>query len=81
MKKKTSKTQIEEYGVDLEIVKGREKKEFVLKAKRWIVERTFAWFGKCWQLSKDYESIITSSLSMLYLAMIRLVVRRIASII
>ena len=47
---------------------------------RWIVERTFAWLGKCRCLSKDYELMTKSSLSMLYLGMIRLVLRRIAKI-
>ncbi len=78
---KDFKAEINECGVDLEIVKRREKKGFAVQAKRWIVERTFAWFGKCRRLSKDYELIATSSLSMLYLAMTRLVVRRIACII
>jgi len=42
-----------------------------LEARRWIVERTLAWLGKNRRLSKDYELITTSSLSMIYLAMVR----------
>ena len=68
------------YGVDLETVKGRDQKGFVLEARRWIVERTFAWLGKNRRLSKDYELITTSSLSMIYLAMTRLMVRRIVEL-
>jgi putative transposase len=78
---KDFKAEIKEYDVDLESVKRREKREFAVQPKRWIVERTFAWFGKCRRLSKDYELILTSSLSMLYLSMTRLVVRRIACIV
>ena len=66
-----------QYGFDLEIVKSRDKKKFELEARRWIVERTFAWLGKNRRLSKDYELISTSSLSMIYLAMTRIMLRRI----
>lgn len=68
-------------GFDLEIVKRRDGKNFQLEAKRWVVERTFAWLGKCRRLSKDYELITSSSLSMIYLAMSRLVVKRIACLV
>jgi putative transposase len=73
--------EIKSQGVNLEIVKRRDCKLFRLEAKRWIVERTFAWLGKCRRLSKDYELITSSSLSMIYLAMSRLVVRRIACLV
>jgi transposase len=43
---------------------------------RWVVERTFAWFGKHRRLSKDYEESPESTLTWMYLAMIRLMVRR-----
>jgi putative transposase len=68
------------YGVDLETVKKRNQKGFVLEARRWIVERTLAWLGKNRRLSKDYELITTSSLSMIYLAMVRLMLRRIVEL-
>jgi transposase len=68
------------YGIELEIVKRSEKQtEFKVQPKRWIVERTFAWFGKCRRLSKDYEGITATSCAFLYLAMIRLMLRRITS--
>jgi len=44
--------------------------------KRWIVERTFAWFTAYRRLSKDYEYDASSSESMVYLASIRLMLRR-----
>lgn len=43
---------------------------------RWVVERTFAWLGKYRQLSKDYEFLPESSEVMIYLAMIRLMLKR-----
>jgi len=49
---------------------------FVVLPKRWIVERTFSWFGRYRRLSKDYETLTESSESMIYLAMTHLMVRR-----
>jgi putative transposase len=45
---------------------------------RWIIERTFAWLGHYRRLSKDYEYLPESSEAMIYLAMSRLMVRRLA---
>jgi putative transposase len=44
--------------------------------RRWVVERTFAWLGKYRRLSKDYEFLPESSEAMIYLAMIRLMLKR-----
>jgi putative transposase len=49
---------------------------FRVLAKRWIVERTFAWLGQNRRLSKDYERLCTSSEAMIYASMSRLLVRR-----
>jgi putative transposase len=49
---------------------------FHVLPKRWIVERTFAWFNPYRRLSKDYEYFASSSESMVYLASIRLMLRR-----
>jgi putative transposase len=43
---------------------------------RWTVERTFAWLGKCRRLSVDREKSVRSSESMVKLAMIQLMVKR-----
>lgn len=63
----------------LEIVRRPDAaKGFVLVAKRWIVERTFGWLGRYRRLSKDYEALPETSEAMIYLAMIHVMVRRLA---
>jgi putative transposase len=64
-------------GWALEIVKrSDDARGFVVLPKRWVVERTFAWIGKCRRLSKDYEHLVESSEAMIRLAMIGLMLRR-----
>jgi transposase len=64
---------------ELEVVKRSDKtKGFVVLPKRWIVERTFGWLGRCRRLSKHVENLTRSALAFLRLAMIRLMMRRIA---
>jgi putative transposase len=53
-------------------------KGFLVVPRRWVVERTFSWFGCNRRLSKDYEGTITSSEAMIYIVMIRLMLRRLA---
>jgi putative transposase len=63
----------------LEIVKRSDQaKGFELLPHRWIVERTFAWLGRYRRLSKDYEAFTETSETMIRLAMIRLMLRRLA---
>ena len=64
------------HGIELETIGRRHKKEFVVEAKRWIVERTFAWLGKSRRLSKDYELVTNTSMNMIYLAMSRIMSKR-----
>ena len=55
----------------LEIVSGRPgQKTFEVQPWRWVVERTFGWFGRYRRLSKDYEHNTTSSEAWIYIAMI-----------
>ena len=51
---------------------------FAVLPKRWIVERTFAWLGRYRRMSKDYETLPVSSETMILLAMINLMLHRLA---
>ena len=62
--------------VDLTVVK-RTQPGFVVLHKRWIVERTFAWLTQNRRLTKDYEGYAATSETFIWLAMIRLMLRRI----
>lgn len=63
----------------LEIVKRTDDmKGFVVLPKRWIVERTLAWLSRNRRLSKDYEKLPSSSETVVYLASIRLMLRRLS---
>src|SRR3954454_12927113 len=62
----------------LEIVSRGGAAGVVPLAKRWIVERTFAWLGRCRRLAKDFENLAVNALAFLCLGMIRLMVRRLA---
>jgi putative transposase len=46
--------------------------------KRWLVERTFAWLGQNRRMSKDYERLPESGEAFIYVAMSRLMARRLA---
>ena len=64
---------------ELEIVKRSDQAQgFVVLPKRWVVERTFAWLGRCRRLAKDVETHTRTALAFLRLASIRLMLRRIA---
>lgn len=54
-------------------------KGFVLLPRRWVVERTFAWLGRCRRLAKDWEKSIESSTAWTIIAHIRRLTRLIAS--
>lgn len=63
----------------LQIVKRSDDvKGFKVLPRRWVVERTFGWLGRCRRLSKDYEQTTESSEAMIYIAMIGLMARRLA---
>ena len=65
--------------VKLSIVKRNESaKGFEVLPKRWIVERTFGWLSKHRRLSKDFETNTNSSVAVIQIAMIRLMLARIA---
>jgi transposase len=54
-------------------------KGFQLLPRRWVVERTFAWFGRCRRLSKDFEGTAATEAAWLLVAHIRLLTRRLAA--
>lgn len=58
------------------VLRPEQSKGFVLLKKRWVVERTFAWLMHCRRLVRDYELLPETSETLIYLAMIRLMVRR-----
>jgi putative transposase len=60
------------------VLRPLEKKGFVQLPKRWVVERTFGWLNWCRRLSKDYERLPATSETFIYIAMIRIMVRRLA---
>jgi transposase len=51
---------------------------FAVLPKRWLVERTFAWFGRNRRLAKDFKATLASAATMVHLASIQLLVRRLA---
>lgn len=66
--------------VNVEIVKRSDQaKGFVVLPKRWIVERTFAWLGRCRRLARDWENFNRKALAFLRLASIRLMLRKLCN--
>ena len=66
--------------VTVEIVKRSDQATgFIALPKRWIVERTFAWLGRCRRLAKDWECLNHKALAFLRLASIRLMLRKLCN--
>ena len=51
---------------------------FRVLPRRWVVERTFAWISHNRRMAKDYERLCATSEAFIYVAMTRLMVRRLA---
>jgi transposase len=62
----------------LAIVKRNELHRFVILPKRWIVERTLAWISHNRRLARDFERYARSAATFVCLAMIRIMLRRLA---
>jgi transposase len=67
-------------GLVTEIVRRSDRaKGFVVAHKRWIVERTIGWLGRCRRLAKDWENRNHNALAFLRLASIRLMLRKLCN--
>ena len=65
--------------ITLEVIeKATGAKGFVVIPRRWAVERSFGWLRRCRRLCKDFERSIASALAWLQLALIRVLMRRLA---
>ena len=65
----------------LEIVKRpRDADGFHLLPRRWVIERTFVWLGRNRRLAKDVETLIETSTVMAAVAIVQLLVRRLATV-
>jgi putative transposase len=48
--------------------------------RRWVIERSFAWLGRNRRLAKDFERLIEVSTAMVVVAIIQLLIRRLATL-
>jgi putative transposase len=65
-------------GLTLIIVRRIAGGGFILVPRRWVVERSFGWLGRWRRLSKDHEERTDVTEAMVTLAMIRLMLHRLA---
>jgi putative transposase len=61
------------------VLRAHGQKGFAVLPRRWVVERAFAWLTQCRRLGKDYEALPERSEALMYIAMTRLMVRRLAA--
>lgn len=66
----------EKHNIDLEVVKRNDPHQFTVLARRWVVERTFAWISRYRRLAKDYERLKQTVEAWIYVAMTRIMLRR-----
>lgn len=64
------------YGVTLEISNRVSNGQFEVEPLRWVVERTWAWLDNARSLTRDYERLPENHAGMVYIVMIRLMLRR-----
>ncbi len=60
------------------VLKAENQQGFQVLAKRWVIERTNAWISRNRRLARDYERRVASSEAFIYIAMIRLGLRRLS---
>jgi transposase len=69
--------QAAEYGIRLEVVKLPDAKQgFVLRPRRWVVERSFAWLARFRRLARDYERLPETLVGLHFLAFALLLLSR-----
>lgn len=68
------------HGWNVQVVKrSDDAKGFEVLPRRWVVERTFAWLSKNRRLGRDYERLADSAECFIYMAMSRLLLKRLAA--
>ena len=78
---KTARIWAEEWakeGQEIDWEKLLPRRGFEVLARRWVVERAFAWLSQNRRMSKDYEKLCATGEAFVYAGMIRLLVRRLA---
>lgn len=75
----TASAVLDQAGIPLDIVKRSDAPGFHVLPKRWIVERTFGWLGRCRRLVKDFECYARTHAAFVMLAMIRIMTRRLVN--
>lgn len=53
-------------------------KGFIVLARRWVVQRTLAWISRNRRMSRDYEFLLETTERLIYIAMSRLMLKRLA---
>ncbi|MFP1646825.1 hypothetical protein ACK8OU_20510, partial [Defluviimonas sp. KMU-169] len=67
------------FGLAAKTLSSRIRKPDKVLPRRRVVERTFAWLGRCRRLAMDFENLSREGLAFLKLASIRLMLRRLCS--
>src|SRR5215216_4878334 len=65
-------------GWEIDLQKLLPHRGFEVLPRRWVVERTFSWLSQNRRMSKDYERLCASAEAFVYVAMTRLMIRRLA---
>jgi putative transposase len=65
-------------GWEIDLQKLLPRRGFEVLPRRWVVERTFSWLSQNRRMSKDYERLCATAEAFVYIAMTRLMVRRLA---
>lgn len=67
----------EQFNLVIEVIKRNDAAtKFTVLPKRWIVERTISWINNSRRISKDYEHNTATSEAIVYLSMIKLMLKR-----